>query len=93
MFELHSEVKEKNHAAKSKLFYHSRCEFVPYCLSTQDATFRQYTGAAIIPFVLDIPVAPAFLVIPAFLSFRLSCLSGFPVFPAFLRSFRSLQSK
>jgi len=67
-------------------------QFVPYCLSMQDSTFRQYFGAAIIPFVLDIPVVPAFLIIPPFMSFRLSDRSGYPVFPAFLRSFRSLQS-
>jgi hypothetical protein len=41
--------------AKSKLFYHSRCEFDPYGLSMQDSTFRQYIGAAIIPVVPDFP--------------------------------------
>jgi hypothetical protein len=69
-------ARTKKKPAKSKLFYHSRCEFDPYDLSTQDATFRHYIGAAIIPFVLDISVVPAFLVIPAFLSFRLSDRSG-----------------
>jgi hypothetical protein len=67
---------QRKKPAKSKLFYYSRCEFDSYCLSTQDATFRQYIGAAIIP------VVPAVLAVPAFRSFWLSGHSSFsPVIP------------
>ncbi len=78
--------------AKSKLYYYSHWEFDLYFLSTQDTTFSQYIGTAIILVVPDFQVLLAFLVSLAFQLFRLSDHFSFPIIPAF-RSFQSLQSK